>query len=481
MDQVLTDTKKYQDLAEKRSVFYRDVDRALELVRKHIIQHNRILYGGMAIDLALKAAGHKGIYADDAIPDYDFMSPDYYNESNGLAWDLHNAGFENVSSIHAIHISSRRVRVNYIPVADITYIPENIYLVIPTIEVQGLRIVHPYFQYLDMFRAMNTPYEKPPGEVILQRTKKDIKRYKLLAEAYPLSPAVLTVQPIAKMQSIPLNTLHDCVLGGYAAYAVLYKFWSCLNIESADVLPLQCEFSKTAMLVQQPYASSMITLITDNYEKTLETVDKKDKQDKKDKKDKIYFNKYLDDLRPRSIHYDIFEIYDNYGRKLPVYKLSDLVQHWLPDQSAVMNDVYVCQSYYVLLYLLLAYTETKDDMHLAYYNSMLHMIATAETYAADHANEYSHIPMFLTYHTYGEANISPDYIISTREHMATVFGMRDDIRNERGAFGYYPERGPDWEEFDPSTNVFFAIDGKKCEPFQPLMQLFMQGFDQASS
>src|ERR1700743_3386804 len=99
MDQVLDNSKIYEDIAKRRSFQFNEIERALSVVHAFIIKKKHILYGGMAIDFALKKAGHEGIYQENSIPDYDFFSPDFYNESNELADILNKAGFTNVGAI----------------------------------------------------------------------------------------------------------------------------------------------------------------------------------------------------------------------------------------------------------------------------------------------------------------------------------------------------------------------------------------------
>src|SRR5271168_4672680 len=137
------DAKKYVDISEKRSIYYNDIDKAFKIVQDFIIENKRILYGGLCLDINLKMSGHEGIYAEDAIPDYDIMSPDFYSDSNLLAKLLYDAGLPNISSINASHFNSRRVRVNFITVCDISYVPPNIFDKVP-------RVVSRIPKYADM-------------------------------------------------------------------------------------------------------------------------------------------------------------------------------------------------------------------------------------------------------------------------------------------------------------------------------------------
>ena len=85
LDHVFNNSKVYEDIRERRTDGFADIERALEIVREYIVRKKRILYGGMSIDISLKLADHPGIYADDAVPDYDFYSPDIEGDGNEIA------------------------------------------------------------------------------------------------------------------------------------------------------------------------------------------------------------------------------------------------------------------------------------------------------------------------------------------------------------------------------------------------------------
>jgi hypothetical protein len=222
MDQVLANAKVFQSIAERRSASYAEVERALVIVQRFIRERHRVLYGGMAIDLNLKSKGHEGIYPAEAIPDYDIMSPDYYRDSVDLADLLHKAGSPNVTSISALHVTGRRVRVNFIPVCDLSYVPPAVYDAVPYVDItnlpeyRGLRVVHPDFQRIDMHHALSHPYENAPREVVLQRFGKDQKRFRLLDAMFPLGlhQASVRVKRGGEDESISESSIPYPVIGG---------------------------------------------------------------------------------------------------------------------------------------------------------------------------------------------------------------------------------------------------------------------------
>lgn len=193
MDSIIAAEKQYVNIAEKRNINYPHIEKALVIVRKFIQDRKRILYGGMAIDLNLKSVGHVGIYSEDTIPDYDIMSPDFFQDSLDLADILYKAGLPGISSINQLHVTGRRVRVNFVTVCDIGYIPQDVYDRIPRREItnlakyKGLWVISPDFQRLDVHRAFCHPYENAPQETILHRFSKDQKRFRMLDEQFPLT------------------------------------------------------------------------------------------------------------------------------------------------------------------------------------------------------------------------------------------------------------------------------------------------------
>ena len=136
----------------------------------------------MSIDFALKLKQHDGIYKDDILPDYDFYSHQHFKDAYDLAQWLNRLGFKNISVINAMHPSTMKVRINFITIADITYIPKVILDNIPFLKYKGFHIVHPHYQMIDQHRSLSYPYENAPRETIMNRMKKDMKRYDLLYE-----------------------------------------------------------------------------------------------------------------------------------------------------------------------------------------------------------------------------------------------------------------------------------------------------------
>lgn len=455
MNAVFDRTKQYQNLAEAHSVYFEVLERGREIVLKYIIEHKRILYGGMAIDLALKGAGFPGIYTEDTLPDYDFMSPDFYEDSNKLALLLQAAELPQVSSINALHVTSRKVRVSFQPVADITYIPPSIYEAIPYLELKkpaGLRVVHPDFQRLDLHRAFNYPYENPPMEVIFHRFHKDAKRLKLIREHFPL------VREAAKRAGgasgaggaggagfvVPLELLRGNMVGGMAALAYYEKRGAALDQEG---LHLDADIKRATLYTDDFRA--LLAAIAKHYGKRAEAP--------------RYYNKYLDDLRPRKINVAIdggafkYEVLDNYGKLFMACKLELQSEHAAKQRGAA-SESWICTVYGLPLYFLQRAQEKPKsrEFYLGCYERALKL-------TDDPANG-------MSAETYGSKNWNSDYVYLMQEKI-NQFLRRGEALPASGArpvFGFYPANGTEYPPFKPEDSPLFAIDGRETKEFAPL-------------
>jgi hypothetical protein len=231
----MTSTKEYEAILVKKSVMAKYLDTAIGMVRDFIIKKKLILYGGQAIDFALRAKGKK-LYDDSVVPDYDVYSSDHAKDAYELGVILHKAGMPNVSVINALHIQTMKIRVDFEPVFDCSFIPKIIYDKLPTIQYNGFTVIHPHFQFIDSHLAIAFPFSNSPMEAILGRKDKDAKRFNMLYDEYPFVAPTLTL----KKFHIECAT-EDCIstdtdgskmvtLHGICAYAYMCSSFAKLNI-----------------------------------------------------------------------------------------------------------------------------------------------------------------------------------------------------------------------------------------------------------
>ncbi len=180
--------KDYAVLAELRDADGPMLDRALDAVREFIVARGLILFGGLAIDCALRLKGAR-IYPDAQRPDYDFLSPRSVDDAYDLAEQLAAAGFVGVGAIRGIHVQTMKVRTDFRWVADVGHAPRDVFDAIPTFDYRGMRVVHPDFQRMDMHLAFCFPYGGAPREDVFHRWRKDLKRINLYELYYPVAAA----------------------------------------------------------------------------------------------------------------------------------------------------------------------------------------------------------------------------------------------------------------------------------------------------
>lgn len=219
-------SKKFEFLVVNHDPVYKELVDAIDIVKKFIVDRELIVYGGSAIDYALRLRGDF-IYPDDAlaIPDLDFYSSNSVEDSYDLADMLFDAGFPAARAIVGMHTDTMRVDFgdNHF-IADIHYVPRIIFEKIPTLMYEGMKIVHPSFQRVDLHSALSFPYDNPPLEVIFARWDKDVKRFNKLNAAYPI-----THEDGVETQKLTVSGVKRFIPTGFLAYAMLYNYFAAKN------------------------------------------------------------------------------------------------------------------------------------------------------------------------------------------------------------------------------------------------------------
>lgn len=254
LSEVSARSKEYENIALRHDPAYERVDEFITLLIQFIRDRGFIIYGGLAIDYALRLFGDK-IYPDDLLQiDYDFFAQDNVSSAYDLAdafYDLAiNGGHdpklcEGIRAIGALHVKTMRVDIgdNHF-IADLTYCPQDVFAALPFLEYQGIKIIHPDMQRIDIHSSLSFPYDYAPFEVIFNRWKKDITRFNLLDKYYPINGCVDAlscishkgkkdaaeykdaVNAVITTHSLPsrsvFNGMRKYVLSGFAAYGAMY-------------------------------------------------------------------------------------------------------------------------------------------------------------------------------------------------------------------------------------------------------------------
>jgi hypothetical protein len=173
---------KAEEKIGKRVVDSEDIKNIIQIVENFIKKKNLICYGGTAINNILPTDDQ--FYNKEVeIPDYDFFTPNALKDAKELADIYFKSGFTEVEAKAGQHHGTYKVFVNYIPVADITFLDKGIFnsLKKDAIRVAGILYAPPNFLRMSMYLELS----RPAGDT--SRWEKVLKRLTLLNKKFPLS------------------------------------------------------------------------------------------------------------------------------------------------------------------------------------------------------------------------------------------------------------------------------------------------------
>ena len=132
MQTVINNLKRYENIIIEHNPYISQMKDTVSIVKEFIRKRNLLLYGGTAIDYALRLKGDC-IYPDESleVPDLDFYSPNHVEDAYDLTDILYQLGYKETNAFRAFYVLAMRVDVggNNI-VADIGYIQPDIFEVL---------------------------------------------------------------------------------------------------------------------------------------------------------------------------------------------------------------------------------------------------------------------------------------------------------------------------------------------------------------
>jgi hypothetical protein len=162
-----------------------DVKDIIKIVEEFLMRKKLVCYGGTAINAILPK--YAQFYNRDVeVPDYDFFSNNALDDAKELADIYFKQGYTDVEAKSGVHAGTYKVFVNFIPVADITYLADEIYNAIKKEAIVRMGILYAPPNYLRM--SMYLELSRPHGDT--SRWEKVLKRLNLLNKHYPLTTAV---------------------------------------------------------------------------------------------------------------------------------------------------------------------------------------------------------------------------------------------------------------------------------------------------
>ena len=173
------------DVAEKRKgkqiTSDPDVKKIISILEDFLKRKKLVCYGGTAINNILPLEDQ--FYDKNIeIPDYDFYSPNALEDAKELADIYYKEGFTEVEAKSGVHHGTYKVYVNFLPVADITFLEKPLFKRVQSegIKVYGILYCPPNFLRMNMYLELS----RPAGDI--SRWEKVLKRLILLNKNYPL-------------------------------------------------------------------------------------------------------------------------------------------------------------------------------------------------------------------------------------------------------------------------------------------------------
>ena len=160
----------------------KEIAEMITILENFLRRKQLICYGGTAINNILPKQA-QFYNRDTEVPDYDFYSSNALDDAKELADLFNEHGFDEIDAKAGVHFGTYKVFVNFIPIADITFLHPVIFKSIrrEAIQIDGILYAPPNFLRMNMYLEIS----RPDGDV--SRWEKIYKRLVLLNKYYPFT------------------------------------------------------------------------------------------------------------------------------------------------------------------------------------------------------------------------------------------------------------------------------------------------------
>lgn len=507
---------------------------AMLLAKEFIVERNLIITGGMALDCMLRLQGFK-LYDENTIngsvPDYDVYSPNPVKDSYDFVERLFKLGYDNggeytLDSIRGIHIQTMRVRLEFVSILELSYVPPDIFEKMPTLKYEKMRIISPIWQRINMHRSLAYPLIDPPREVLFNRLSKDTERFAILDEYYPVTVKTdavakhkVAITPLLTLIERPLVSIkfessmrvsalnapsmhrmsnisatfeaipetkagdfnNNNVLYGFAAYAAIYLQYKRMSTkfnksyDSKHIISAEFDVSSTGEITFTSPVEQVDYITTSKT--TIKALDEMPEWE--------LYEPLLDYLLPK-YHRDVdgvdYNIYCLMNTYINVHKMT----------VGKKRIVVPCASL-LFVYFLTLYNITKNEMYLSYYKSLAVMLGNVNRYMREALERESIDPttiklgtkhsgavsmvigiildssFFIPKYYYGSNNRSESYIINDINEfnlirrLQKIQEVKHDVLNIP-MFKYNPATSVRPGPFNYDEAPFFKLRGVKSDP-----------------
>ena len=199
-----------------------DIIKIFNIVENFIKKKGLIAYGGIALNSILPKQD-QFYNLDIELPDYDFFSTNALQDAKELADIYVKEGFTEVEAKPGVHHGTYKVYVNFIPVADITFLDKDLFdtLKKESIRVSGILYASPNYLRMSMYLELS----RPEGDK--SRWEKVLKRLILLNKYYPLTGAECNNFKFQRkmeknFSKNDINTIYDTVKNTFIDQGVVF-------------------------------------------------------------------------------------------------------------------------------------------------------------------------------------------------------------------------------------------------------------------
>lgn len=222
IDTIIDNTQKVID--ETFSPTKKEQQVILTKIKAYVAEKQYIGYGGTAHNEMIMCKSPQDCFYDPQdINDVDCFSPDPITDVVSMANHFHKQGY-NVTVTEAIHPGSYSLKIDDVLYCDMTYMPENIYKTIPTIQCNGMRLVHPWMPIIDSLTIFTDPMRYH------RLFAKHFERSNLIIKHYPLQVQQKTATSFHRSKPI-INDLWKFIRGrksiivfGLMAYRCYHEY-----------------------------------------------------------------------------------------------------------------------------------------------------------------------------------------------------------------------------------------------------------------
>jgi len=173
---------KAEKRGKERKINLPETAKIINIVVEFIKNKKLICYGGTAINNIIPSRDQ---FYDKHLdlPDYDFFSTTPMEDAKELCDIYHKQGFTDIEAKSGQHPGTYKVFVNFMPIADITFMEKKIFENIKEecIHISNILYAPPNFLRMSMFIELS----RPEGDV--SRWEKVLKRLILLNKHYPIA------------------------------------------------------------------------------------------------------------------------------------------------------------------------------------------------------------------------------------------------------------------------------------------------------